>query len=560
MNTLDKISPNRKKILLVVLIFAILLLAGWLLFILLRPDSHLEGMDTLPVERGALNALVEATGTVRSVQHVSLNWQITGEVESVNIEVGQRVSAGEELASLEETSLPAPIILARSELINAQQALDDLLESQMQRAQALKAVQDAEYALEDARNPAVIQAQAQADVATAALELENAQLQVDLLVTPPSAESIENTYANLLLARQAVEDLEEDIAETEQNIRRPEDAYMPWESRGQYKKLLDTLGLQLAQARLALQKKEERYDDLLSPPDPDEVAGAEAALARAEAQLEDAQREWERVKDGFSQAEIAVLEAELADAQREWERVKDGPTADDIAAAEARIAAAQAVLDQVRITAPFDGVITEVVSKPGDQVNPGMLAFRLDDLSEILIDLEISEMDIPRVEVGQDVTLVLESVLAKDYRGTVIEISPVGTEAEGLVYFEAVVAVNNPDEEIKPGMTAEADIVVDRAEDALLVPNQAIRSLGGQRVVFLVDPTEASSEGGLNLPFGEQDSLDGIRPVTIEIGLKSISSSQIVGGELRQGDRILANPPDEVVVRFQQENDTSRNQ
>ena len=554
MNTLDKIFPDRKRILLYVLIFAILLLTGGLLFILFRPDSQLEGMDTVPVERGALDALVEATGTVRSAQHASLSWQITGEVESVNVEVGQRVSAGEVLASLEETSLPAPIILARSELINAQQALDDLLESQMQRAEALKAVQDAEYALEDARNPAVIQAQAQADVARAALELENAQLQLALLVTPPSAESIENTYANLLLARQAVEDLEEDIAETEQNIRRPEDAYMPWESRGQYKKLLDNLNLQLAQARVTLQDKEERYQELLSPPDPDEVAGAEAALARAEAQLEDAQREWERVKDGFSQAELAVLEAELADEQREWERVKDGPTADDIAAAEARVAAAQAVLDQIEITAPFDGVITEVVSKPGDQVNPGMLAFRLDDLSRLLVDLEISEMDIPRVRVGQDVTLVLESVLAKEYDSSVVEISPVGTEAEGLVYFEAVVAVANPDEEIKPGMTAEADIVVDREEDALLVPNQAIRSLDGQRVVFLVDPTEASSEGGLNLPFGEQNPLEGLRPVTIEIGLKSTSSSQIVGGDLHPGDRILLNPPDEVVVHFQNEN------
>jgi len=560
MNTLDKIFPDRKKALLFVVIAVIILLAGFLLFSLLRPDSQFDDLEIVAVERGALNALVEATGTVRSVQHASLSWQITGEIETVNVEVGQSVSAGELLASLEETSLPAPIILARSELINAQQALDNLLETQMQRAQALKALQDAEYALEDARNPAVIQAQAQADVASAALELENAQLQLDLLITPPSDESLENTYANLLLARQAVEELEEDIVETKQNIRRPDDAYMPWESRGQYKKLLDSLNLQLAQARLALQEKEERYDDLLSPPDPDEVAGAKAAVAKAEAQLEDAQREWDRVKDGFSEADIAVLEAELADAQREWERVKNGPTADDIAAAEARIAAAQAVLDQTEITAPFDGVITEVVSKPGDQVNPGMLAFRLDDLSRLLVDLEISEMDIPRVEMGQEVALMLESVLAKEYGGTVVEISPVGTEAEGLVYFETVVAVTNPDEEIKPGMTAEADIVVDREENALLVPNQAIRSLGGQRVVFLVDSTEASSEGGLSLPFGEQNSLEEIRPVTIEIGLKSTSSSQVIGGDLHQGDRILVNPPDELVVQFQRENNTSRNQ
>ncbi len=560
MNTLDKIFPDRKKALLFVVIAVIILLAGFLLFSLLRPDSQFDNLETIAVERGPLNALVEATGTVRSVQRASLSWQITGEIETVNVDVGQSVLAGEVLASLEETSLPAPILLTRSELINAQQALDDLLESQMQRAQALKAVQDAEYALEDARNPAVIQAQAQADVASAALELENAQLQLDLLITPPSEESIENTYANLLLARQAVEDLEEDIAETKQNIRRPDDAYMPWESRGQYKKLLDSLNLQLAQARLALQEKEERYDDLLSPPDPDEVAGAKAAVAQAQAQLDDAQREWERVKDGFSESEIAVLEAELADARREWKRVKDGPTADDITAAEARIAAAQAVLDQTEITAPFDGVITDVVSKPSDQVNPGMLAFRLDDLSRLLVDVEISEMDIPRVAAGQEVNIVLEGVLAKEYRGTVVEISPVGTEAEGLVYFEVVVAVTNPDEQIKPGMTAQADIIVEREENALLVPNQAIRSLGGRRVVFLVDPTEASSEGGLNLPFGEQDSLEGIHPVTIEIGLKSTSFSQVIGGDLHEGDQILTNPPDELVVRYQRENNTSSNQ
>jgi multidrug efflux pump subunit AcrA (membrane-fusion protein) len=109
-------------------------------------------------------------------------------------------------------------------------------------------------------------------------------------------------------------------------------------------------------------------------------------------------------------------------------------------------------------------------------------------------------------------------------------------------------------------MTAEADIVVDREENALLVPNQAIRSLGGQRVVFLVDSTDVSSEGGLSLPFGEQNFLEEIRPVTIEIGLKSTSSSQVIGGDLRQGDQILANPPDELVVRYQRENNTSSNQ
>lgn len=559
MKKLREIMLSRKNTLLLILAVAIVLMAGFLIYLILNADTRPE-QETVAVERGSVASLVGATGVVRSTQHVTLHWQVAGEVERVNVQVGQKVSAGNELASLAETSLPAYVILAQADLVSAQQALDDLLASQMQPAQALEAVQEAEYALEDALNPDVIQAQAQADLAVAAQALEDAQQRLEILTTPPSTESIENTYAELLLARQAVQDLQEDIVETQQNIRRPDDAYGPWESRGQYKKLLESLNLQLAQAQIHLQEKEERYDDLLAPPDPLDVAAAEADVAQAQSQLAEARREWERVKDGFSPAEIAVLEAELADAQREWERVKDGPTADDIAAAEARVAAAQAVLDQVQITAPFDGTISEVDSKPGDQVDPGTLAFRLDDFSRHLVDLGVSEMEIPRVEVGQEVILTFESVLAKEYRGEVIEISPVGEQVDGVVEFEVTVAIAEPEERVKAGMTADADIVVDREQDVLLVPNQAVRSLNGQRVVYLVEETEASSEGGLTLPLGEPDPLEGIRPVYIEIGLKSASSSQVTGGDLQEGDQILLNPADEIVRAFQNQSDISRNQ
>ena len=133
-------------------------------------------------------------------------------------------------------------------------------------------------------------------------------------------------------------------------------------------------------------------------------AVADANLASAQAQLAQAQREWERVKDGLSEADIALLEAQLADAQREWERLKDGADPEDIAAAEARVAAAQAAIDQAHLTAPFAGVITQVESKVGDQVAPGTPGFRLDDLARLLVDVQVSEVDINRIKPGQDVT------------------------------------------------------------------------------------------------------------------------------------------------------------
>ena len=126
------------------------------------------------------------------------------------------------------------------------------------------------------------------------------------------------------------------------------------------------------------------------------------------------------MKDGVSPADLALLEARLADAQREYERIKDGPTAQDITAAQARVIAAQASLDRTSISAPFAGTITDVISQPNDQVSPGTPAFRLDDLSSLSVDVGVSEIDINLVEVGQPVILTFDAILAKQYNGRVV--------------------------------------------------------------------------------------------------------------------------------------------
>jgi HlyD family secretion protein len=223
-------------------------------------------------------------------------------------------------------------------------------------------------------------------------------------------------------------------------------------------------------------------------------------------------------------AQLAVAKAQLEDAQRAWERVKDGPDEGDVSAAQARVDAARASLELAEIKAPFAGTITFVEVKPGDQVAPGSLAFGLADLSRLLVDVEVSEVDIDRVEPGQDVTLSFDAVPDKSYQGTVTEVGQIGTAVQGVVNFEVEVEVLEPDASIKPGMTAAVNVVVSYIENVLLVPNRAVRVQDGQRVVFVMR--------------------DGL-PVSVEItlGASSETDSEVLEGDLQPGDLIVLNPP-----------------
>ena len=127
------------------------------------------------------------------------------------------------------------------------------------------------------------------------------------------------------------------------------------------------------------------------------------------------------------------------------------------------------------ITAPFSGTITQAQPTSGDQVALGTQAFRLDDLSSLLVDVQVSEVDINSVSVGQPVTITLDAVSGKTYNGTVTEVSQAGNTTSGEVDFTVTVKLTDADIQVKPGMTAAVNIVVNQAKNQLLVPNQAVR-------------------------------------------------------------------------------------
>lgn len=221
--------------------------------------------------------------------------------------------------------------------------------------------------------------------------------------------------------------------------------------------------------------------------------------------------------------DLALAKAKLEDVQRTYDLLKDGNTA-EIVAAQAKVDAAQATLNLARVIAPFDATVTESYPLPGDQVAAGATAFRLDNLSSLFVDVEVSEVDINNVKDGQPVTLTFDAILDKEYHGEVVQVAQAGTATQGVVNFTVTVELTDADASVKPGMTAAVNIVVQDVKDAVLVPNRAVRVVDGERVVYLL--------------------VNG-KPVKKELrlGPSSDTMSAVAVGDVKLGDVVILNPP-----------------
>jgi HlyD family secretion protein len=456
-NSIKKRRQIMKKTLLLLLI-GVIIVAGTAAIIQVSRQGRAAATDiyqTHAVAYGNLIETVGSTGQVRSNQTAMIAWQTTGRVDAVLVSLGEEVEAGQRLATLAEDSLAQNVIQAEAELLSAQQALDELLNSEIAQAQAYQAL----------------------------LNSRQTVIEAERLLAFYAGEQYQN---QLDQAKTRVERAEDEVERAEANLEPYLDRDLDDPTRETYQNRLNT-------ARL-------NYDDAVR-----ELALLQMQPEQAAANLEAAQ-------------------AQQADAQRRYEQVKDGPTAQEIAALEARIAIAEATLKTTSLTAPFSGTITEVKVKPGDLVSPASLAFRLDDLSTLLVDVSVAELDINRIQVGQLANLIFDAIPGQDFSARVAQVSPVGIAVQGIVDFNIVLELLDQDQAIKPGMTAAVNLIVDELEDVLLVPNRAVRAREGQLVVYLLENGE-------------------LRSVTVLLGASSETMSQVLESDLQPGALIVLNPP-----------------
>ena len=229
---------------------------------------------------------------------------------------------------------------------------------------------------------------------------------------------------------------------------------------------------------------------------------------------------------------LEVAQASLDKAHSDYKKWENGPDPDDVRSLEARIASIQVTLDQPHLTAPFAGTITEVQPQIGDQVNPGSLAFRIDDMTALYVDLQVSEIDVNQMAIGQPATLAFDAIRNQQYHGEVSDIALVGSQSSGVVNYTVTIKLNDADEKVHLGMTGEVTVIVAKKDDVLMVPNQAIKLENGTQVVYIFVPGQAA------------------RRVELTLGLSSDASSEVLSEGLQPGDLVLLRPVEDSTMRF----------
>ncbi|MBX9576626.1 MAG: efflux RND transporter periplasmic adaptor subunit [Caulobacteraceae bacterium] len=231
-----------------------------------------------------------------------------------------------------------------------------------------------------------------------------------------------------------------------------------------------------------------------------QIASARAGVAQAQAQVALAQAEYDRQKYLFDRQIIAQAALDTAEASLRTARANVASAQAQVRQAEASLRSNQANLGRTTITAPIDGIVIDRQIEPGQTVASGLnvaVLFTLaQDLGRVQALVRVDEADIGQVRVGQPVRFTVDSFANDNFVGEVTQIRVLPTTEQSVVAYTVVVEADNPGERLLPGMTANADIILEQKQNVLRVPNSALRFTPADV------ETEGEARAGGGSPFG----------------------------------------------------------
>lgn len=192
----------------------------------------------------------------------------------------------------------------------------------------------------------------------------------------------------------------------------------------------------------------------------------------------------------------------------------------------------QDTMNNYTITAPISGTIIEKDAKVGDAVKTGDTLCIVYDLSYLEMSINVDELQISSISVGQQVQITADAVPDKTYVGTVTRVSMKGKSDGGTTTYPVTIRIDDTDG-LRPGMNANAEIVVAEAKNALVVPNAAV--VRGSYVLVTKDsPSAANADTAMEAP-------EGFVYVPVKTGVSDDDYTQIVSG-IQEGDTIGYDP------------------
>jgi HlyD family secretion protein len=470
--------------------------------------TEFEILRQSTVERNRITATVNATGSIEPETSVSLTFGTAGTIQQVEVVRGQTVTAGTVLATLNAAEVQLAVQQAEDALRIQELTLQQRLNSEPTTATLASAQADIDAA----------QAQlsvAQANLAQAEAGVLQAQAQLAQLNAGPRPGDVAAAEANVANARLQQQNAQIAYNQTLECFTRPDTGEEVCPGLGAPE---EQARAQLEQANTALQVAETQLADAQAGPRPSDIQAANAAVASAQA--------------GVLAAEgnVQAAEANVARAEAAYARLLEGPTADEIAILEAQVASArtnlalaQLRLDQSKIVAPTNGRIANILIRAGEQAAPGTPAMVLVNEAAFRLEVNVDEIDIDQISVGQSVQVTLDALPDRMITGEVADVAPTPVSTAGVVTYQVTVNLEETaGVDLRSGMSANASIVVDEIDDVLIVPNWAVRldrETGNAYVNVLAADGRVSE-------------------VTIATGLRNEQFSEVLSG-LNSGDVVV---------------------
>lgn len=295
--------------------------------------------------------------------------------------------------------------------------------------------------------------------------------------------------------------------------------------------------LNLAEA--TLQKTKARYNEMNALLDVLRV-DTSSNIAKAEAVLFEVERRLKRVKElikmGYiTEVELDATEKEYAVAKAALDSALSGKKQieaklHDIKALEAAVkeadnnlAIAKLNYDYSFIRSHINGVVTARFVELGDTVTKGNIIGTVVSLNSLYVEAFIDEADISKVSIGKEVNVTMDAYQDKTFIGEVYRVSPIVTGGgQETRTFEVRIRLKKMPPSIRPGMSADVEVIVDKAENALVIPSQSVIERNGKHFVFVVRDSKA-------------------RFIPIKSGRSNWTYTEVLSG-ISEGDEVIINP------------------
>lgn len=253
-----------------------------------------------------------------------------------------------------------------------------------------------------------------------------------------------------------------------------------------------------------------------------ELRAAEARLVQARVNLEDSERSLKRMKSLYKDGLVSEQEVDTAQKAYDLNHSLYEGSLGNLKGLKASLDLARIQFDYSFIRAPITGVISQRPVEIGDTVLLGSPVATIVQPDRLYVKANIDEVDAGRVFVGQPVEITIDAFPGKVFKGNIIRVSPIvlGVKQETRT-FEVRVGFTEREKGIKPGMSADIDIITDTLKDILSVPSNTVIEKKGIKMVYIVDGRRA-------------------RLVPVEIGLSTWNYIEIKKG-LKEGDMIITN-------------------